>query len=432
MIDTKESNRAYDAILKIAKRSADYLSAHHSSYIYRKLGVKTRLFVDGQASVLDAIKQDMQHRGSKPLYWVHAASLGEFGIARPIMNELRKKGNAVVLTFFSSTGVEALRQKSADYTGADYVYYLPLDTHANAVKFLDAVKPDKAVIVKSELWINYLMELYRRNIPTYLISAYITPRSSVYKWYGGMFRSVLKVFTKIYTQDEESVQRLAEIGYHNAIVMGDPLYDNAVENSKREFDNKIIEHFCQTAPQGVMIAGSIDIKHDLKLIAPLISTYLNCKFIVVPHEVDKKHLAHLLPHLPSNTMLYSECSAETDFSETNVLVIDYVGDLAKIYRYGRWAYVGGGFTSLLHSVVEPAVYGLPVSFGPRIDRKAAPHLMIKHGIGQVVRNVDELARWFEDMLSDKERVRAINERAKAFVHESAGKTMLVVQELTNS
>ncbi|MBQ0049935.1 MAG: 3-deoxy-D-manno-octulosonic acid transferase [Bacteroidales bacterium] len=419
----------YNVLINLVTWFFGYLATNHHSPLYRLFGIKMRLFIDGQKTSKKAIKQTFANKQGRVDYWFHCASLGEFGIARPIMNKLHDEGRSIVLTFFSSTGVEALANKSVAYTGADHIYYLPLDTKRNVRSFLDALAPKKAVFIKSEFWMNYLNELYRRDIPTYLVSAYFTEKSVLNKWYGGVFRNLLKTFSRIYTQDFESVTRLDTIGYHDAIVTGDALYDNAVANSLSPYENDIVKRFCNTAKQGVLVAGSIDTKHDLLLVAQVVNNHPDRKFIVVPHEVDKKHMQQVTAALSVKTMCYADCNASTDFSEVNVLVIDYVGELAKLYRYGQLAYVGGGFTSLLHSVVEPAVYGLPVAFGPRIDRKAAPQLMIQSGFGAMVRNARELDTWYCQMMADEERRLQLSAVAKELILSSAGKTAIIVREL---
>lgn len=421
----------YDIGLNLLTRIVLYLASNHNSWIYKHAGSKVRLFIDGQGNAIESISKSSLAEGL-PTYWFHASSLGEYGIARPVIMEMRKQQECnIILTFFSSTGVEALKNKKRDQTGVDCVTYLPLDCDKNVTAMLDIVKPTKAVFIKSEYWLNYLDELKRRNIPTFLVSAYIKPTSVFFRWYGGLYRKALQTYCQIYTQDEESQMRLQSIGFKKSTVMGDPLYDNAIVNGKTAYRNDIIERFVSTAKDGVFIAGSIDIKHDLELTSCLINTHLDGKFIIVPHEVNKSSVTKVMFALQEKAMLFSECTTETDFSDVQTLIIDYVGDLAKIYRYGKMTYVGGGFTPLLHSVIEPSVYGLPVSFGPKINRKAAPQLMMKHQIGWMVASGKDLCQWYDSLFHDEERLNEIRQEAKRFVIASSGKTKGVVTSIMN-
>lgn len=403
------------------------LARNHSSWLYRHVGNKVQLFIDGQGDAMKSFGESCMKKGL-PTYWFHAASLGEYGIARPLILELRKQQDCnIILTFFSSTGVEALKNKTREQSGADAIGYLPLDCKRNVNTFLGTVRPDKAVFVKSEYWLNYLDGLYERNIPTFLVSAYIKKTSVFRRWYGGMYRKALRTYTKVYTQDSESAANLGALGFKRTTVMGDPLYDNAIVNGRMPYRNEVVEAFCSTAKDGVFVAGSIDTKHDLELTAALVNAHKDRKFLIVPHEVGKEDLGKITTALEGKSMLYGECSASTDFSDVQSLVIDYVGDLAKLYRYGKMTYVGGGFTPYLHSVIEPSVYGLPVAFGPMIERKAAPQLMMEKGVGCMVSTPEELKNWYDSLFDDSQQLMEITAKAQNFVKESSGKTPEVIK-----
>lgn len=132
----------------------------------------------------------------------------------------------------------------------------------------------------------------------------------------------------------------------------------------------------------------------MELISTLANNHRDTHFIIVPHEISEEVLNEIKFNLDGYALCYSECNESTDFSDTQALIIDYLGDLAYLYRYGKWAYVGGGFTPYLHSIIEATVYGLPVAFGPLIHRKVTPNELIELNIGSVIRSSRELEGWF--------------------------------------
>ncbi|MCH5176232.1 MAG: 3-deoxy-D-manno-octulosonic acid transferase [Prevotellaceae bacterium] len=357
-------------------------------------------------------------RCTKPVIWIHASSLGEFGVARPIVKRIKENGNySIFLTFFSPTGVEALANRHSD---VDAVEYLPIDTKQNARRFIDTVKPQKALFIISEFWPNYLDELKRQNIETYLISGLIKSQSSIMKWYGGIIRKSLSAFTRFMVLNEESKQNLATIGLNNVSVVGDPLFDNAMVVASSSYHNKIVEAF---ASQGdLFIAGSISDKKDLELVSRLANTHRDIRFLVVPHEISEEHLNNITYHFEGKTICYHKCDECTDFSDIQILVIDFIGALAYLYRYAKWAYVGGGFTPYLHSVIEATVYGVPVAFGPKTNRKITPQQLMKLGIGHTVKTYKDLNCWFVHLKNNQSELDAIKEKANAYIRQNVGAT----------
>lgn len=362
----------------------------------------------------------------RPTVWIHAASLGEFGIARPIIHQLKRECDCnVVVTFFSPTGYEALMAKLPD--GINAMLYLPFDAPSNVNMFLDNIRPDCAVFMVSEYWHGYLRELHRRGIPVYLVSAVIRRDSSFFKWYGRFYRKSARCFKRIFVLNESSRQLLEEIGLDNVTVNGDPLFDNASIVASTHWEDVVIAKFCDG--KHVFIAGSIHDDKDLELVTALANRHPDTRFIIVPHEIGPQILHHLEERLEGRCALYSKSTTESDFNGVQTLVIDFVGALAYIYRYGSWAYVGGGFTRLLHSVIEPAVYGLPVSFGPNIRRKAVTGKMIEIGIATVCTTPEELNDWFVRYKDNPQLLREVAVKAAAFVACNLGATTRVVNQI---
>ncbi|MBR1688739.1 MAG: 3-deoxy-D-manno-octulosonic acid transferase [Prevotella sp.] len=387
---------------------------------------KLRKFVAGQSLLLQTICDKMAEE-DKEIIWIHASSLGEYGVARPIIHQLRSEKRTIVFTFFSPSAYEVLNGRNREETGIDYVFYLPWDTQHNAQQFLDAVHPAKAIFIISEYWINYLRELDQRQIPTYFISSLVHRESYLLKWYGRPIRNAIPKNSCFFALDEDTKRNLNSIGFHHATVIGDSLFDNAIGISQTPYSNDIIQHFCATADKGVMIAGSISDRHDMDIVCSFANTHPGIKCIFVPHEISEEGLNEIKYHLEGWAELYSDCTAETDFSRCQVLIIDFMGSLSRLYRYGRWAYVGGGFTPYLHNVIEPIVYGLPAAFGPRIYRKTTPQQMISLGVGHIVRSAREFSAWFDRLYANEQEMEKIKTVALSYVSKNSGATQKVVR-----
>ncbi len=379
---------------------------------------KFNRFVEGQKTALDASRLNLS--GTEEVVWVHAASLGEYSVVRPIIQKLRCDGAYIVLTFFSSTGYEALNGNSADTKEADKVLYLPLDTRRNARIFIDNVRPTKAIFAVSDLWPNYLRRLNEKHIPAFLVAAKITRRSSSMQWYGSLFRQALRSFTAIMVMDDTSEALLRKKGIRSNVVhIGDPLFDNALQVAGQDYHNPIIEQFCKD--KKVFIAGSVSCFDDIKLVSHLANTYPNERFIIVPHEVKMAFLHVIQSSLRGKSTLFSTCEHNTtDLSDTQVLIVDTLGMLARIYRFGAYSYVGGGFTNKLHSVIEPIVYGLPVAFGPNIHRKNTPQELISLGVGAMVSTPEELALWYEGLRNNDVKLADISHKAIEYARRNCG------------
>jgi len=394
---------------------------------YLKPSTKLRRFICKQQGLIQEIEEAMAFvNDERPVIWFHAASYGEYNIARPIVRHLHASGRwRIVLTFFSPTGLDMYHTYKEE---VDAVFMLPLDTVAQAHSFLDAVKPQKAVFLVSEYWANYLLELRRRQIPAYLISANITRKALPVRWFGGLWRKAMQAFEQIFVLNETSRQRLMHVGIHRVSVVGDPLFDNVLSRAAKEYHNTIIEHF---AAQGdVFIAGSIHNDKDLQLVTKLANHHPDIRFLIVPHEISEEILFNIMRRLKGAARLYSECNEQTDFSSTQTLIIDFMGALTYLYRYARWAYVGGGFTPYLHSVIEATAYGLPVAFGPRVDRKLVAKELVAEGIGRSVRFWIELNKWFSDLKSDNARMDVIASRARMYMQAHQGSTETIVQTIS--
>jgi 3-deoxy-D-manno-octulosonic-acid transferase len=318
---------------------------------------KAKLWIQGRKNIFEQIRTTIQH-SPKPVIWFHCASLGEFEQGRPIMEKIKKDQPdlKIVLTFFSPSGYEVRK----NYTGADHVIYLPLDTPGNAKKFISIVKPTAAFFVKYEFWFNYLNELKNNAIPAYLVSGIFRPDHYFFKGYGTWFRKQLMAFDHFYLQDDHSARLLNAIGYTNTTVAGDTRFDRVFEVSQNAKKITLVEQFKQQQP--VFIAGSTW-EPDEAILSTFDFSATGFKLIIAPHEITEERIQGILARSKKNTIRYSQATEETA-RKADILVIDNIGMLSSIYQYGTLAYIGGGFGKGIHNILEAAAFGLPVLFGP--------------------------------------------------------------------
>ncbi|MCR4994252.1 MAG: 3-deoxy-D-manno-octulosonic acid transferase [Bacteroidales bacterium] len=396
---------------------------------FRRSRIKFLRFVRGQRGLMKQIIASERATGDeRPTLWIHASSLGEYNVAKPIVRKLHESGHwRIVLTVFSPSGLDYLKRYRQHI---DAVYALPLDKPWNVRRFLDAVQPQRAVFIISEYWVNYLSELGKRKIPTYLISANITERAPFMHWYGSLWRRQLKTYSHFFVLNEASQKRLERLGFTNVTVTGDPLFDNARKVARSSYENAIIEHFVDG--QKVFIAGSIHDRQDLEMVTTLANRHQDTRFILVPHEISPENILRIKKRLLCQAHRYSHCSVTTDFSKTQVLIIDFMGALASIYRFACWAYVGGGFTPYLHSIIEATAYGLPVAYGPNIERKPTAQELAELGVGRVVENAEQLDDWFSELKNNDKRLDKIRRTAKDYMHRHEGATETIVATISNN
>lgn len=381
-------------------------------------------FLRGQKGLSRHVRDTYKKDPSRPTVWLHAASFGEYSVARPLISEFRRRGMQIVVTFFSPSGYEALDKHHPE---VDYLYYLPFDTNRNVSRFLDTVRPDKAVFIVSEYWFNYLQQLHNRGIDTYLVSAKITLSSIFFRWYGKLYRRCLPSYRHIFVIDEDSKKNLKSLGYKSVSVNGNPLFDNAIEKAAEPWTDPLIERFA--AGEDIFIAGSIHDDNDVALVTELVKRNPDVKFLLVPHEVSPSSVGMLESLVGNSAIVYSRIRQDDDLSDAKVMIIDSMGFLAYIYRYARWAYVGGGFTKYLHSLIEATVYGIPVAFGPETRRKITPQQIAERGLGRVVTNADELDAWFNELKNNPEKMDEIAEKAREYVRENAGATCAITDAI---
>ena len=372
---------------------------------------KARLWLDGR-----------RNRGPVELpvntgkrIWVHCASLGEFEQARPVIEKIKSETPSafIILTFFSPSGYEVRK----NYKYADIVLYLPTDTAKNANDFLNHVKPDLALFVKYEFWYHYLTGLKSRNVPVVLFSAIFRKEQVFFSWYGVFFRNMLSCFSKIFVQNKESQQLLQSISIQSEVSF-DTRFDRVYQIAQSPKSFPAIEKFKGT--NKLLVAGSTW-KKDEEMLTWIITEKVltGFKFIIAPHNLNEADIATLQKNLAVNSARLSQLTT-SNAAETSVLIIDTMGDLASIYNYGDIAYVGGGFNASVHNVLEPAVYGMPVVFGPNYTKSAEAKELRQLSAAFPVSDSKQLKAVLTGFVNNTELMKTASLQAKQYVQNHLG------------
>ena len=381
---------------------------------------KARLWCDGRKGMVERMRQVIGKESN--IVWIHVASLGDFEQGRPLVDYVKERypEYKILLTFFSPAGYEVRK----NYPNADYVFYLPNDTRREVRRFLDVVRPKVVIFVKYEFWLNMLAELRKRKIRTYIASAIFRRNSIFFNPFGGIWREALKTFDTLFVQDDRSKELLAEIGVENVVVAGDTRFDRVSAIAERVEKVDIIEQF--KGDKRLFVAGSTW-GPDEDILLPLINENPNIKFVIAPHEMEESRIERILREVKGGAVRYTQLS--NDFADKQVLVLDTVGLLSRVYGSAEWAYVGGGFGAGIHNTLEAAVYGLPVAFGPKYRKFKEARDLIELGIGCSVTDECELKRWFDELKSDKDYLARISALAKVYVGQHRGATEKIVKEI---
>jgi 3-deoxy-D-manno-octulosonic-acid transferase len=336
-----------------------------AAWILGFVNPKAKQWHTGRKEILTQIAAALASN-TKPIIWMHCASLGEFEQGRPVLEGLQKQypNYSILLTFFSPSGYEVHK----NYAGADYVFYLPMDSAGNARKFLKITNPSIAIFVKYEFWHYYLSQLKKLKIPTILIAGIFRKDQLFFKWYGSFYKNLLSCFTAFFVQDKSSQSLLQSIGINNEVYLGgDTRFDRVIEIAAAFTPIDPIAHFCNNSL--VLVAGSTWFQDD-ETIAHFEKTNPNIKFIIAPHDITNQRLQNCLG-LYKNAVLYSDYvkSYNTVPQNVNTLIIDNVGMLSKLYHYATVTFIGGGFgADGIHNCLEAAVHYKPVLFGPVYDK----------------------------------------------------------------
>ncbi|MEO8932745.1 MAG: glycosyltransferase N-terminal domain-containing protein [Xanthomarina sp.] len=364
--------------------------------VFSRFNHKIKLGVDGRKETFNTLRNHIS-KTDKTL-WFHCASLGEFEQGLPVFKELRKlhPSYKIVLTFFSPSGYEI--RKNTDI--ADVVVYLPLDTKANAIKFLDLVHPELTIFVKYDIWPNVLNEIKKRELKIVLISALFRENQIYFQLYGGFMKKALFAFHHIFTQDENSKMLLESIGYNHLSVSGDTRFDRVY--SQLEQDNTL-DFIAQFKNNQICVVAGSTWPEDEKFLVDYINSLEteSVKFIIAPHNIKTVQIQRLKQAISKKTILFSEKNS-SDISTSQVLILDTIGLLSRVYSYANIAYVGGAVGKTgLHNTLEPAIFAIPIVIGDRFDNFPEAKAMIKNQGMFTIKSSEELAKNMDKLINNK-------------------------------
>lgn len=354
--------------------------------------------------------------------WMHCSSLGEFEQGRPVLEALKKRYPEVqvALTFFSPSGYEIRK----NYPLADWVSYLPFDSPANAKRWIGKVKPRLAIFVKYDLWHFYLKRLHFRDTPTILISATFHKNHRYFRWFGGFFRKMLFYFSAVFVQDGISKRLLEKIGYKNAIIAGDNRIDRVSQIPEFAEEYPEVEAFCGN--KNILVAGSTWPPDEQVLFQLLESNeFCDWKLILAPHDISLAHIQQIEKKLPVSYIKHSRIK-EGQPLDHQVLIIDNIGMLSSLYRYGKLAYIGGGFDTGLHNTLEPIAFGLPVIFGPEYKKFEESVYLVEQAAGFSIHSAEDLKAAFQK-LNEKKQYERASSMARHFIDQNRGATEMVMK-----
>lgn len=406
-----------------------FLSLYYAGIsIYSLFNVKAKKWIDGRRGWEAKLKTIIKE--GEPIIWVHCSSLGEYEQGKPLMQALRGKypNHKILLTFFSPSGYEAYGKQQI----ADFVMYLPYDTQHNARKFIKIVGPSLVIFIKYEFWHHYLYTLKQSNIPVLLVSAIFRKEQSFFKKNGSFFRKMLRCFTYIFVQDDQSQKLLSTIGIEKKVMMaGDTRYDRVATIANNITPIPEVEGF--KAGYHILIAGSTWASDEVVLQQCLQHLPEDWKMIIAPHEVNAQHIDSIMRLFGEEILLFSEVSAEHISIKNKVLVIDNIGMLSRLYSYGDIALVGGGFDrGGVHNVLEPAVFGLPVIMGPVYEKYIEATDLVNRKYAFPVHDATECVSVLHQMMSDDASRILLKQDIKAYMQQKIGATdkvmSFIVQE----
>lgn len=383
---------------------------------------KAKAFVQGRKIQKIKFNSTFPLPENDQVVWVHCASLGEFEQGRPVIEALRRQfaHHKILLTFFSPSGYEVRKH----YDQADFIFYLPWDTHRNARHFVEKVKPSLVLFVKYEFWYHFTHELHKKNIPILSISSIFRPGQPFFKSYGSLFRSILKCFDHFFVQNLESAELLRSIGINQVTVSGDSRFDRVRQLTQQSEKISLAEQFKDS--QKLMVVGSAWPEDMDVLYAFINESRGQLKFIVAPHEISEGFIRQIESAIQGKTIRYSKIQKESP-SQFNVMIIDNVGMLSSLYRYGEFAFVGGGFNQGLHNILEPACFGIPIFFGNKSYSKfqEANDLILRGGAFEVG-NFNDLKVAYELLNNHPESYLLACEVTRHYVLENLGATDKII------
>jgi 3-deoxy-D-manno-octulosonic-acid transferase len=391
------------------------------AFIYSLFSKKGKAFFQGRRKIFTRLRQALANNKS-PIIWFHFASLGEFEQGRPVLEKLKAQNptHKVLITFFSPSGYEVRK----NYAMADWVFYLPYDLPKYARLWVLLVKPVMVVFVKYEFWPNFLFELKKKNIPSISVSSIFRPEQMFFQSYGAFMRRALQTFNHFFVQNDRSARLLSSIGIKNVTVSGDTRFDRVYQITKSSDDIEIALKF--KAGQKCFVVGSCW-GEDLEVLAHFINAEAGrLKFIIAPHEISESFIQEIQRSVEVISVRFSQ--SDSDWESASVLIVDNMGMLSRLYRYGEFAYVGGAFGKGLHNILEAACYGVPVFFGDKsYERFQEAVDLIDQGGAFAVSGFVDLKTQYETLMHMPENYQVACNASKNYVEINLGATDKIVK-----
>ena len=386
---------------------------------------KAKLWIKGRQNILNQISDSLS--ANEKRIWIHAASLGEFEQGRPVIEALKKnfKEYKIVLTFFSPSGYETRKK----YEFADYIFYLPDDTPRNAEQFIKLVQPKLVVFIKYEYWYNYLMKLKKDNIPTYMISSIFREDQIFFKWYGKWYKQMLEPISHFFVQNLKSKELLNKLNYQNVSISGDTRFDRVFEVSEQNTKYPLVEKFKNG--KNILIAGSSWRPDEEILINYINSNNHDWKYIIAPHEIHEQNIDRIERSVHKRVIRYSKLN-KTNADKFDILIIDNVGMLSLLYKYGNLAYIGGGFSTGIHNILEAATFGMPVIFGPDYENFQEAHDLITLGGAFPVHNQTDFNNITNQLITNNQLIKEKGGICKTYIEKNKGASLKIINHLLNS
>jgi 3-deoxy-D-manno-octulosonic-acid transferase len=379
---------------------------------------KAQLWIEGRKNVFQFLSNHIAAHDN--VIWIHAASLGEFEQGRPLIEKIKAEApdKKIVLTFYSPSGYEIRK----NYTFADVICYLPIDSVKNAQRFLNLTHPSCIIFIKYEFWFHYLNEATKRKIPTIYIAALFWDSMSYFRWYLQFFIPIFQNITHFYVQNEASKTALLKYVFKNnhapITIAGDPRIDRVLQIAKEAKSFPLIEQFCNKRP--TLIAGSTWEKDEL-LLKPLLHSQKQWCFIIAPHDIEEKRLQFIENQYNEKIVVrYSALLINPGLSG-DILLIDNIGMLSSIYRYAKVVYIGGGFGQGIHNTLEPMAFGLPVIFGKKYQKFEEAKYMIAQNAAFSVLDSSQLTRIFKQ-LEKKDFYDQVQQKVIQYMQQNKGAT----------
>lgn len=382
---------------------------------------KAKLWVEGRKGWIERLKQEIGPEDR--VIWFHCASLGEFEQGRPVIEESHRRfpHHKILVTFFSPSGYE----KRKNFEKADHVMYLPLDTARNARHLMDSLSLEMVLFIKYEFWYHFLRRLNKNNIPVFLVSGMFRPDQMFFKWYGGWYRKFLRFFTHIFVQKENSKKLLQQIGIERITVAGDTRFDRVKQVAETDYRHEMLETFAEGV--NVVVAGSTWEPDEQIIENAFQKLPEDTRLIIAPHELSGAHISRLRKRFPES-VLFTEI--EHDMSPgTRVVIVDTIGQLSYLYRYGTLAYIGGGFGKGIHNTLEAATYGLPVLFGPNYQRFSEAVELTDLTAAFPVHDEGDLLSTVHQQLKNPDLLKTKSKIAANYVMERVGATSIIMNEV---